>query len=253
MGEDESRGARRSVTDDEYREVLRQLLVGWRTMQRAAPSYNVLAEHQAAFGVCYGWIAETHAFGKAYLALESRGCASQGSPIVRAALEYALSAHTVHLLGEDGFRAIYKKHTQTLKQIHDTAKEAHRGFIKPEDLAGLLDPDAPDVPQASWVHRVEQVCRRLGIMELYVSYRVACQMTHPTWVSANQYLMPGDSWPPKVLNERDDTSAGAVGMMAHSVLWARRTLDDMLRGHPYREWLDRLAKMGDIAPRLPPG
>jgi hypothetical protein len=44
---------------------------------------------------------------------------------------------------------------------------------------------------------------------------------------------------------------GLVGMMAHAILWSRRTVDDLITGHPYRDELDQMAQTIQVWSRLP--
>jgi hypothetical protein len=40
-------------------------------------------------------------------------------------------------------------------------------------------------------------------------------------------------------------------MMAHAILWSRRTVDDLITGHPYRDELDQMAQTIQVWSRLP--
>jgi hypothetical protein len=40
-------------------------------------------------------------------------------------------------------------------------------------------------------------------------------------------------------------------MMAHAVFWSRRTVDDLILGHPYRDELEQMAQTMQVWPRLP--
>ena len=111
------------------------------------------------------------------------------------------------------------------------------------------DQPMPSVDEADFIRNFEAVCRDVGVHNtLYPVYRALCWITHPTTHAAGVYVSREGQI---ALNPSFPRPYGLVAMMAHAVYWSRRTIDDLIVGHPYSDELDEMAGSMEVWPRLP--
>lgn len=247
------------MTDDleagleKYRIVLRKLLVGWTA---STQTFEVPSDRKAAAHMVIAWSAQVHRFGRAFLRLEKDGLEHEAHPLVRSAFEYAVVGHWAAHVGDNAVIARYGKDQDKLRALVTELKGSRDDIVPPqwraEMFAAAIDDEAvSDVDEREFIDKFERICREIGLPgTLYPAYRVLCWITHPTTHAAQVYI-PKAHTLTKVPIYGSQRPIGLVGLMAHAVYWSRRTVDDLIVGQPYRDWLDELAQSINVTPRLP--
>lgn len=247
------------MTDDleaelkKYRIALQKLLVGWKA---STQTFEVVSDRKATAHMVIAWSTQVHRFGRAFLRLVKDDLEHEAHPLVRSAFEYAVVGHWAAYVGDDAVIARYGKDQDKLKALVTELKGSRDDVVPPQWKADLFAAAIDDEPVAyvdekEFVDKFERICREIGLPgTLYPVYRVLCWITHPTTHAAQVYIPKANtlSQVPIYASKRP---IGLVGLMAHAVYWSRRTVDDLIVGHPYRDWLDELAQSINVTPRLP--
>jgi len=236
------------------RDCLRHLLISWQTSVDRGGSYEVPAERHGSALLAIAWASQVHRFGRAFLQLEKVGLENECHPLVRSALEYAVVGHWVAKTGDNAVIARYSEDQRQLRAMVLDAKGSKHDVIPSpwdaESLAEFLDDEPIElVDESKFITNFAELCQNLGIRgTIYNAYRLHCWITHPTTHSANLYVADGHQLSP---TPRTGSDTGLVAMMAHCVFWSRRTVDDLVVGHPEQEFLNELAIKMNVVARLP--
>ncbi len=236
---------------EHYRFCVRKLLVSWKEWEG---SVRVLPQHVAVAHMVIPWAAQVHRFGKAFLEIEKVGLEHEGHVLVRSALEYALVGHWAAHVGHNAVVARYGEDQRKLEALVADLRRTPNDLVPTQWKAEMFTEHIDDTPvlavdDADFINNFETLCRDVGVHNnLYPAYRMLCWITHPTTHAATIYLGGKGQI---ALNPSFPRPIGLVGMMAHAVFWSRRTVDDMIVGHPYRDELDQMALSMEVWTRLP--
>jgi hypothetical protein len=236
---------------DHYRFYLRKLLVSWKQWEG---NVDLPAGKTAVAHLVIPWTAQVHRFGKAFLQLEKIGMEHEGHVLVRSALEYAVVGHWAAHVGQSAVVARYGADQRKLRALVTDLKQTPSDVVPSQWKAEMFTEHIDDEPvlavdEADFVNNFEALCRDIGVHNnLYPAYRMLCWITHPTTHAAGVYVGREGQI---ALNPSFPRSQGLVGMMAHAVFWSRRTVDDLIVGHPYSDELDEMARSMEVWPRLP--
>ncbi len=236
---------------ENYRFCLRKLLISWKQWQG---NFDVAPDKLAAAHMVIPWTAQVHRFGRAFLRLESAELEHEGHPLVRSALEYAVVGHWAAYVGHNAVVARYGADQRKLKALVNDLQQLPNDVVPAQWAAEMFTEHIDDEPvlpvdEADFISSFEAVCRDVGVHNtLYPAYRTLCWITHPTTHAASVYL-GGEGQ--IALNPSFPRPHGLMGMMAHAVFWSRRTVDDLIVGHPYRDELDQMAESMNVWTRLP--
>jgi hypothetical protein len=120
-----------------------------------------------------------------------------------------------------------------------------------ENFAEAVDDQAIQlVDESKFIRDFAELCQNLGIRSsIYPAYRLSCWFTHPTLRGASLYVT--DDGGELRASPATGSDTGLVSMMAHCVLWSRRTVDDLRVDHTEEQFLDGLADRINVVPRLP--
>jgi hypothetical protein len=236
---------------ENHRFYLRKLLISWKEWEGQA---KVLPPHIAVAHLVLPWTAQVHRFGKAYLQLEKIGMEHEGHVLVRSALEYAVVAHWASHVGHSAVVARYAADQRKLRALVSDLKQTPSDVVPTQWKADVFTEHIDDTPvvavdEAKFIDNFEALCRDVGVHNnLYPAYRMLCWITHPTTHAAGVYI-GGEGQ--IALNPSFPRPLGLVGLMAYAVFWSRRTVDDLIIGHPFRDELDQIAQAMKVLPRLP--
>jgi len=229
----------------------RKLLISWKDW---AGTVQIAAGQKPTAHMVIPWTAQVHRFGKAFLQLEKIGMEHEGHLLVRSALEYAVVGHWAAHVGHNAVVARYAEDQRKLKALVDDLRRTPNDVVPTQWKAEMFTEHIDDVPvlavdEADFLKNFETLCRDVGVHNnLYPAYRMLCWVAHPTTHSAGVYLGGEDEI---ALIPSFPRPLGLVGMMAYAVFWSRRTVDDLIVGHPYGDELDQIAASMNVWPRLP--
>jgi hypothetical protein len=236
---------------EHHRFYLRKLLISWKAWEGTV---QVASEQKPTAHMVIPWTAQVHRFGRAFLQLEKIGMEHECHVLVRSALEYAVVGHWAAHVGHNAVVARYGLDQRKLQALVDDLRRTPNDVVPTQWKAEMFTEHIDDTPvlavdEADVLQNFETVCRDVGVHNnLYPAYRWLCWIAHPTTHSAGVYLGGEDEI---ALNPTFPRPQGLVGLMAHAVFWSRRTVDDLIVGHPYGDELDQIAVSMDVLTRLP--
>jgi hypothetical protein len=235
------------------RRVVLELLDRWDSGSEAG--WNVPAHLHATARMVIPWANQVHRFGRAFLQIEGN-YEHEGHVLARSALEYAVVGHWASHVGDNAVLARYGQDQRKLKALVKDLERTRRDVVptqwKAEMFAEAIDDDPPPaVDEQKLIDDFEEICKEIGSHNnLYPSYRMLCWITHPTLHAANVYVddSGGILMTPRYREERP---MGLVSLIAFCVYWSARTVDDLTIDSPNAKWLDSIAELIDVIPRLP--
>lgn len=177
------------TSGDHSREILGELL-------DLCEIHLATSTDSATFAVIHSWFVQTIDTVKGALTLHDAGLASTTSPLVRAAIEYAVGMHWLRQVWDAGLGGLHNSHQRWAKNLKRALATAE---------AQDLDPDDPKWP-ASWAELIAEIeaqsaaphvkggwkiAERFEITELahlYVAWLSETSLSHATQESATPYL-----------------------------------------------------------------
>ena len=150
----------------------------------------------AVLAVMHSWLVQTIDTVRGALIVHDAGLASTTSPLVRAAIEYAVGMHWLRQVGDAGLGGLHNSHQRWAKNLKRALATAE---------AQDLDPDDPKWP-AAWAELIAEIeakpaaphvkgggniAERFEITELahvYVAWLSETSLSHATQASATPYL-----------------------------------------------------------------
>jgi hypothetical protein len=234
------------ATDTELHRSIVEVLVA--EYEYGVPPVSIPGVSRDVLACTWGFYAQVHRLGRSLLILADNGMGHETHILVRVALEYAILLHWLVERGDAGAKAIVASQSGNVARHINVAQEA-KMYLSPEIEQAMLDA-AKDLPsQEKAVGHFKDVCRHLGLLELYFVYGVESGFVHPSIVTVNSYL---DGFG-KLANEpQREIHESNMALMAYCLIWANRDLDKLMPGQPRAEELERLAKSVEAAPVLPP-
>jgi hypothetical protein len=221
-----------AVTDPEgLAAVIRSLIEGW----SAAPASGVTfgqkgrVPSRGRFVLIHSFAAHTHRLAAAALDMLDAGLTIEVLPLIRQALESALTAVWL-AQNEDAGNAFANEHIRQRRSIR-LSMERSPNPVFANGAATLPDVELEDLDSASnaQARSFQQLCDDLaGARDLYLYYRLLSEYIHPSMRLAEQYVLPDqDRNDIESLLLAPNTEIDTVWRwcLAASVLWAGTAVD----------------------------
>jgi hypothetical protein len=120
----------------------------------------------------------------------------------------------------------------------------------PREVEQEMEKLGPGIDEGQAVGQFRQVCKQVGVMDLYFIYGVESSFIHPSVMTINAYAHPsGKSLSTK---PEDRPHLGNFELLAACLIWAGQDLDRLIEGHPRAEGLAKLAASIGAKEVLPP-
>jgi hypothetical protein len=236
----------RGATDTKLHRSIVEVLVA--EFERGVPPVSIPGVSRDVLACTWGFYAQIHRLGRSMLLLDDNGMGHETHILVRVALEHTILLHWLVERGEAGAKAILASQSGNVARHINVAQEA-KMFLTPEIEQGMLDA-AKKVPnEEKAVGHFKDVCKQLGLLELYFVYGVESGFVHPSLVTVNSYLDNSGNptkEPQRIIHRSN------MALLAYCLIWANRDLDKLMPGHPRADELERLAKSVEAVPMLPP-
>lgn len=233
---------------DTYRRAVAEMLDGFESLTKV----EVRAEDRRAAMLIYGWVAHVHELGRAIVLLCENNSGHAAQHLVRAALEYAVTAHWLSKSGDDGVDAFLGRHVHSFSTL---AEDAQGGpiVLSNEFLESLGKFEFEANPDDRVARRFINMCADLGVSNtIYASYRLVSNALHPGFMTSAMYgADDGTSYLKTSKLSGEESSAAVLPLLSHSLVWAGGTLDSIMIGHPRKEELERIADAIHCPPTLP--
>ena len=174
---------------DEQRIVLEELL-GLCEVNLATSTDSV------ALAVMHSWFVQTIDTVRGALVVHDAGLASAASPLVRAAIEYAVGMHWLRQVGDAGLGGLHNSHQRWAKNLKRAlataeAQDLHADDPKWPAAWAELIAEIESKPGAPHVKGGGNIAERFEITELahvYVAWLSETSLSHATQASATPYL-----------------------------------------------------------------
>lgn len=237
-------------TEAELSELLDSLLAGWVAQPTTMTSRpRNLVKGQVL--TTYTLAAHTHRVAEAAAKLWHKELHLETVPLIRSAFEYALTAQFVAQC-EDGVDGFFTEQARTVRiSLEQIAAAGWKGAAEIADR--VEEWEAVDTPAALSARRFDVLCDDLepGGKLSYAVYRNLSSLTHPSRSVVARYLTEDQE---TVLQEpkpfEDKSRAWLLYLLCVSLTWAGRAIDMLLRDHPRRSELRRVARQLGIPPEL---
>jgi hypothetical protein len=215
--------------------------------ERAVPPVSIPGVSHDVLACTWGFYAQIHRLGRSLLILADNGMGHETHILARVALEHTILLHWLVERREVGAKAILASQSGNVARHINLAQEA-KMYLSPEIEQGMLDA-AKNLPsEEKAVGHFKDICKQLGLLELYFVYGVESGFVHPSLVTVNSYL--DDSGKPTNEPQRIIHRSN-MALLAYCLIWANRDLDKLMPGQPRAEELEKLAKSVEAVPMLP--
>lgn len=220
------------VTDPEgLAAVTRSLIGGWSDAPAKGVTFGQKgrAPSRGRFVLIHSFAAHTHRLATAALDMLDAGLTIEVLPLIRQALESALTAVWL-AQNEDAGNAFANEHIRQRRSI-TRSLERSQNPVFANGAAMLPDVELEDLDSASnaQARNFQQLCEDLaGARDLYLYYRLLSEYVHPSMRLAEQYVVPDqDRNDIESLLLVPNTQVDAVWRwcLAASVLWAGTAVD----------------------------
>ncbi|WP_139320502.1 DUF5677 domain-containing protein [Saccharomonospora sp. CUA-673] len=233
----------------ELLKLLRSLLDSWQTLPPKAELCKGKTVAQVA--TVFGLAAHTHRLATAVDMLWSAGMYIESAPLIRGAMENALTAQFVAQV-DDGVYGLLNNYARKRKNLVDEIVKA--GYLSSDQLASQLDEWEPvQTPSTDSATKVQQLCNDLepGGSQAYAWYRLLSAWSHAGGAIVDEYAHD-DPFQLSITPDKFPPSTGFLVILGGSVVWAGRAYDMLTRGKGRREELRRAAGKIGIVPELHP-
>lgn len=178
-------------------------------------------------------------------------------PIVRSIYEAGLTAQWVSRVPGAEYRIAKKHHDVARQQTEELKKSGLALLREAADIRAKRDDDEepaayPDMPSSA---SIQSICETFeGGTDLYLIYRMLCGNTHAgvetidEWLSLDDGVTSGYRVRADPKNHWDQLT-DAVALWG--VVWAAFAFDDLVKNTPRRSFLNKVARVGMVVPRLP--
>jgi hypothetical protein len=220
------------VTDPEgLAAITRSLIEGWSDAPAAGVTFGQKGRipSRGRFVLIHSFAAHTHRLAAAALDMLDTGLTIEVLPLVRQALECALTAVWL-AQNEDAGNAFANEHIRQRRSIRRSLERSPNPVFA-NGAATLPDVELEDLDSASnaQARNFQQRCEDLaGARDLYLYYRLLSEYIHPSMRLAEQYVLPDqDRNDIESLLLVPNTDVGTVWRwcLAASVLWAGTAVD----------------------------
>jgi hypothetical protein len=155
--------------------------------------YRWKVQNSNVMALAWGWWSSVNLSARALAILFGADHSEEAIPIFRSIIEHSLYLVALAQLGDD---AVHAAVDRDIRQIRTTFKNAAGGPLDLDLIPGIDWKDLEVPPSqsgsranASWTSNVYAICEQLGLLNtLYVWYRLACNVAHPTVSGANRYI-----------------------------------------------------------------
>jgi Family of unknown function (DUF5677) len=217
-----------NFTEAEMREMLTELLEGWRNDRGSGQDFETKA-HAAVVGTVYALTAHAHKLGYAVANLIDAGFALETIPVIRAAYESAITASWIAQV-PDALPAYLNRDHNQQKALRDTVKKAGWAAGKQVIAADTLEPYLVSAESKTGASKTEVLCKDFIKGDgLYSLYRGLSWMTHPTAAVTDLYLemRRGSEIPTLHTTARYDRDFMTTWLhvMCSSLVWSARALN----------------------------
>lgn len=150
----------------------------------------------AVLAVMHSWLVQTVDTVRGALVLHDAGLANSTSPLVRAALEYAVGMHWLRQVGEAGIGGLHNSHKRWAGILKRALAAAEAQDLDPDDPKwpaawAQLVAEIESKPSAPHVKGAGNIAERFEVTELahvYVAWLSETSLSHATQASATRYL-----------------------------------------------------------------
>ena len=154
----------------------------------------------AVLAVIHAWFVQTIDAVRSALIVHDAGLASATSPLVRAAIEYAVGMHWIRMAGEPGLGGLHNAHQRWAKNMKRALATAEAQDIDPDDPVwpaswAALFAEIEALPPAPHVKGGGNFAERFEVTELahvYVAWLSETAASHATQASATPFLSESD-------------------------------------------------------------
>ncbi len=204
---------------------------------------NVLA-------LAWGWWSSANLSARALAILFGADHSEEAIPIFRSIIEHTLYLVALAQLGDDAVHAAVDRNVQ---QIRTTFKNAAGGPLDLDLIPGIgwQDLEAPPSQSkppgsASWTRDIYTICQQLGLLNtLYVWYRLACNVAHPTVSGARRYI---DEKAGLLRKPQNAMESHMIFWTAACLIWAGRAFCSVLYEPELAPAYERAARELTIPP-----
>lgn len=150
----------------------------------------------AVLAVIHSWFVQTIDTVRGALIVQDAGLASTTSPLVRAAIEYAVGMHWLRQVWDAGIGGLHNSHQRWAKNLKRALATAEAQDLDPDDPKwpaawAELIAEIESKPAAPHVKGGGNIAERFEITELahvYVAWLSETSLSHATQASATPYL-----------------------------------------------------------------
>jgi hypothetical protein len=155
----------------------------------------------AVLAVIHSWFVQTIDTVKSALIIHDNGLANTTSPLVRAAIEYAVGMHWLRQVQEPGLGGLHNAHQRWAKNLKRALATAEAQDLDPDDPRwpaawAELIAEIEAEPSAPHVRGQGNITERFELTELahvYVAWLSETSLSHATEAAATPYLEQTDS------------------------------------------------------------